>query len=80
MKVNSVPNVRTCVTKIAREEIKRITRAGMGRCQGLICRDMLIKEIAQACDKNVEDIFPIPTFRPPIKPLRLSIIAGDKDD
>lgn len=52
----------------------------MGRCQGLICRDMLIKEIAQACDKNVEDIFPIPTFRPPIKPLRLSIIAGDKDD
>ncbi len=62
------------------EEIKRITRAGMGRCQGLICRNMLIKETAKACDKNVEDVFPIPTFRSPIKPLRLSIIAGDKDD
>jgi NAD(P)H-nitrite reductase large subunit len=62
------------------EEIKRVTRAGMGRCQGLTCRDMLIKTIAKTCERRVEDLFPIPTFRPPTKPLPLGVIADGEDD
>ena len=60
-------------------EIKRITRAGMGRCQGKTCRRILLREIAKYYHKKIEDI-DISTFRPPVKPVKLGTLAGDLDD
>ena len=60
-------------------EIKRITRAGMGRCQGKTCRRILLREIAKYYNKKIEEI-DITTFRPPIKPVKLGTLAGDNDD
>ncbi|MEA2021455.1 MAG: (2Fe-2S)-binding protein [Candidatus Caldatribacteriota bacterium] len=60
-------------------EIKRITRAGMGRCQGRTCRRILLREIARYYNKKIEEI-DITTFRPPTKPVKLGTLAGDKDD
>jgi len=60
-------------------EIKRITRAGMGRCQGKTCRNILLREIAKYCNKRIEEI-EITTFRPPTKPIKLGALAGDNDD
>ncbi|KUK14661.1 MAG: (2Fe-2S)-binding protein [Synergistetes bacterium] len=61
------------------DEIKRITRAGMGPCQGRTCRDLIIREIARLTGKRVEEI-PMPTFRPPIKPIKLGVLAESEDD
>jgi len=60
-------------------EIKRITRAGMGRCQGKTCRRILLREIARYYNKKIEEI-DITTFRPPTKPVKLGTLAGDNDD
>ena len=60
-------------------EIKRITRAGMGRCQGKTCRRILLREIARYKKKKIEEI-ELPTFRPPTKPIKLGTLAGDNDD
>lgn len=64
---------------ITLDEIKRITRAGMGRCQGTTCRRIILREIAKFCHKNIEEVT-IPTFRPPTKPVKLGTLAGDDDD
>ena len=60
-------------------DIKRITRAGMGRCQGKTCRRILLREIARYYNKEISDIN-ITTFRPPTKPVKLGTLAGDSDD
>jgi len=60
-------------------EIKRITRAGMGRCQGKTCRKILLREIAKYYNKKIEEI-DITIFRPPTKPVKLGTLAGDNDD
>jgi len=64
---------------ITLDEIKRITRAGMGRCQGRTCQRILLNEIARFCNKKVEELT-VSTFRPPTKPIKLGTLAGDKDD
>ena len=61
------------------DEIKRITRAGMGRCQGKTCRRVLLYAMARYLNKKVEEI-PLSTFRPPTKPIPLGTLAGEKDD
>ena len=61
------------------DEIKRVTRAGMGRCQGKTCRRILLREIAKYYNKKIEEIN-ITTFRPPTKPVKLGTLAGDNDD
>ncbi len=56
------------------DEIKRLSRCGMGQCQGRTCRLLLLSEIAAATGRNVEDI-PMSTFRPPTKPVKLGLLA-----
>lgn len=58
------------------DELKRISRCGMGPCQGKTCRELVIAEIARHLGKNVTDV-PVPTFRPPTKPVKLGLIAGE---
>lgn len=62
------------------DEIKRICRCGMGPCQGRTCRDIVLREIAIAEGKRIEDL-KMPTFRPPTKPVKLGLIArGEEHD
>lgn len=61
------------------DEIKRITRAGMGPCQGRTCRDLIIREIVRLTGKRIDEV-PMPTFRPPIKPIKLGVLAQGEDE
>ncbi len=56
------------------DEIKRITRAGMGPCQGRTCRMLIAQELANYYGIPVEDVL-MPTFRPPTKPISMGALA-----
>jgi len=56
------------------DEIKRFTRAGMGACQGRTCRSLIMNELSRFYGKPLEEI-PMPTFRPPVKPISLGKLA-----
>lgn len=60
------------------DEIKRISRAGMGPCQGRTCRQLIMQEIARSTGQNIADMH-MPTFRPPTKPISLGVVAGGED-
>lgn len=57
------------------EEIKRMSRCGMGPCQGRTCINSLIDLMAryQGCPPSAIEV---PTFRPPTKPVHLGMIAA----
>jgi bacterioferritin-associated ferredoxin len=55
--------------------IKRITRAGMGLCQGQTCQRLVIQIIAEELRQSVADIEPT-TARGPVRPLMLSAFAN----
>ena len=55
--------------------IKRITRAGMGLCQGQTCQRLVIQIIAEELRKSVADIEPT-TARGPVRPLNLAAFAN----
>lgn len=63
------------------EEIKRITRIGMGPCQGKTCGQLVMREIALATGKNIKEV-KFQTNRPPVVGVRLGLIAeeGRKDE
>ena len=52
------------------DEIKRVTRAGMGPCQGRTCRPIIAGELARHYKIPMEEVL-MPTFRPPVKPIKL---------
>lgn len=56
------------------DQIKRLTRAGMGVCQGRRCRDQVAMLLAIAADKPFGTI-PLATHRAPVRPLPLKIMA-----
>jgi hypothetical protein len=58
---------------INQDQIKRLTRAGMGPCQSRRCREQVGLLLAQATGSPVDRI-PLPTFRPPIRPLPLNVL------
>lgn len=57
------------------EEIKRLTRCGMGNCQGLNCEPVL-KEIVERIKKDDSLGNPYLKRRTPIKPIKISSIAN----
>lgn len=56
------------------DQIKRLTRAGMGVCQGRRCRDQVAMMLAIEADKPFGTI-PLATHRAPVRPLPLQILA-----
>ncbi len=56
------------------DQIKRLTRAGMGICQGRRCRDQVAMSLAIEADKPFGTI-PLATHRAPVRPLPLKIMA-----
>jgi bacterioferritin-associated ferredoxin len=55
--------------------IKRITRAGMGLCQGQTCQRLVTQIIAEELRQSVADIEPT-TARGPVRPLNLAVFAN----
>jgi len=56
------------------DEIKRETRAGMGPCQGRTCRHLIATELSRYYRTSMEET-PMTTFRPPVKPISLGVLA-----
>jgi len=62
------------------DEIKRISRAGMGPCQGRTCRALIEREIAAMTKQAIADQYPT-TFRQPSKPVTFAaILEGEKHE
>lgn len=57
------------------DEIKRVSRAGMGPCQGRTCRMLIAQELAKAYGVSMEEVL-MPTFRPTVKPVKLGTFLG----
>ena len=56
------------------DQIKRLTRAGMGVCQGRRCRDQVAMLLAIEADQPFGTI-PLATHRAPVRPLPMKIMA-----
>ncbi len=56
------------------DQIKRLTRAGMGVCQGRRCRDQVAMLLAVEAGKPFGTI-PLATHRAPVRPLPMKILA-----
>lgn len=61
------------------DEIKRISRAGMGACAGRTCRQLIMNEIAKMTGEKIQNIKPS-TFRPPVVPIKMKLLCEDNDD
>ena len=61
------------------EEIKRLSRCTMGPCQGRTCRELLAREIARKKGTGLAEV-DVPTYRPPLKPIKLGSIADGAED
>jgi bacterioferritin-associated ferredoxin len=57
------------------DELKRVLRVGMGPCQGRGCREIILREVSKMTGTPVADI-PPGTFRQPVKPLKLGVLAA----
>jgi len=57
------------------DQVKRLTRAGMGACQGRRCREQIAALMALESKMTLADI-PLATYRPPVRPLTLAQLAS----
>ena len=55
--------------------VKRLTRAGMGPCQGRRCREQIAALLALEGNVPLEDV-PLATYRTPVRPLTLAQMAS----
>ena len=55
--------------------VKRVTRAGMGLCQGQTCQQLVARILTEELGLNAADIDPT-TARGPVRPLRLEVFAN----
>jgi len=60
------------------EEIKRISRCGMGPCQGRTCSQLVMQELASATGKRLSEV-KMSAFRPPTVPIKLGQLVGGDD-
>ena len=58
------------------DEIKRVTRAGMGPCQGRTCRQLIASELSRIYGVPMDEVL-MTTFRPPVKPISLGALADE---
>jgi len=57
------------------DQVKRLTRAGMGLCQGRRCREQVAALLALGAGVGLEDV-PLATFRAPVRPLALGLAGS----
>jgi thioredoxin reductase len=56
------------------DAVKRLTRAGMGSCQGRRCREQIAALVALHSNTTLAEV-PLATYRPPVRPLSLRQLA-----
>ncbi len=61
------------------DDVKRITRAGMGLCQGRSCSKVIARIIAQKTGKPLEDVLQT-NFRYPVRPETMKVVLQEGDD
>ena len=73
--------VRQAITDGAKtlREIKMITRAGMGLCQGRTCSKIISRILAEEIGKSLGEIKPA-GYRPPLRPITLDTLANIKSE
>ncbi len=57
------------------DDVKRRTRAGMGACQGIFCVPVIAAMAAQATGTPIDRVAGM-TFRPPVRPMALEVLAS----
>ena len=55
------------------DQVKRLTRAGMGHCQGRLCSEQVSLLLAEESGTDIAKV-PYMSFRPPVRPLPLSVM------
>ena len=72
----TVAEVRECVEQGARspDDVKRMTRCGMGACQWRVCRPLVAAEMSRALGVPL-DAIPLPNVRFPLRPIPLGALA-----
>jgi Sarcosine oxidase A3 domain len=63
---------------INQDQVKRLTRAGMGPCQGRRCREQIGAALAETTGVALGSI-PLPSYRAPVRPLPLSAFADESE-
>lgn len=58
------------------DEIKRITRIGMGPCQGKTCGQLVLREISAATGKSIKEL-KLHMNRPPVVGVKLDLIVEE---
>ena len=56
------------------DQLKRLTRAGMGQCQGRRCREQVRCVLAKADGVPLDQV-PVASFRAPVRPVPLGVLA-----
>ena len=59
-------------------QIKRLTRAGTGICQGRNCREQVALLLAEESNTDITEV-PLMTYRPPVRPLPLNVMWPDDE-
>lgn len=57
------------------DQVKRLTRAGMGLCQGRRCREQVAALLALGAGTGLSDV-PLATFRAPVRPMPLALAGS----
>ncbi len=61
-------------------DVKRMTRAGKGLCQGRTCGS-LVSQLLHRSGKGLDKPFPKPaTVRPPVRPLKIGELAEEENE
>ncbi len=58
---------------VNQDQIKRLTRVGMGPCQGRRCREQVALLLAREANTPIAEM-PLGSYRPPVRPLPLSVL------
>lgn len=59
------------------DEVKRLTGAGMGLCQGRSCEPLIKRIMAQETNREINQVLPL-SRRPPTKPIKLEALAQER--
>ena len=60
------------------DHLKRLTRAGMGHCQGRRCREQIQMIVSESTNSRLADV-PLASYRPPFRPAPLSVLANQDE-
>ena len=72
----TVADVETAIAQGAEtfDDVKRLTRSGMGRCQAKTCHSIITKLIADIKHKSMTQM-PVSSSRIPLSPIEMGLLA-----